>query len=304
MLKVGITGVDGFVGSSLYGYLKKHHYDVVGFSRRENNGEFIYWDIAKGTLNNPIQLDVLVHCAGTVDDWSPYKECYTNNCKGTENTLNSFSFLQKFIYISSCSVYDTKDFNYSIHETSPCGNFLNGYSQSKYEAEQIILNHASKSQKIVLRPHVIYGVMDKKIIPRLLRAHRFNRFIILGDGGNTISITHIDNLCLAIKNSIETQEGFKLEVFNVADLEPVKINTLMNHVKKKFNIRVKNFYVPTKIAFLIGFIFEKIFKFLHIKKAPFISKYIVHQMTSNHCISVNKAKNMLKYTPTKSFVDF
>lgn len=304
MLKIGITGVNGFVGSSLYIYLKKQHYDVVGFSRRKSGKEFIYWDISKGTLETPVQVDILIHCAGTVDDWTPYKECYVNNCIGTENALNTFPALQKFIYISSCSVYDTEDLNYSIDETSSCGNYLNGYSQSKYEAEQTVLNHTSKSQKIVLRPHVIYGAMDKKIIPRLLRAHRFNRFIILGKGSNTISITHIDNLCLAIKDSIETEEEFKSEIFNVADMEPVKINILMNHVKKKFNIQAKNFYVPKKIAFLVGSAFEEAFKLLHIKKAPFISKYIVHQMTSDHYISINKAKNMLKYNPTKSFVDF
>lgn len=304
MLKVGITGINGFVGSSLYGYLKRNHYDVTGFSRRKNNKEFIYWDISKGTLDNPVGLDVLVHCAGTVDDWSPYKECYMNNCKGTENVLNSLPLLQKFIYISSCSVYDSRDHGYVVNETSPCGNFLNGYSQSKYEAEQIVLNHITKSQKIVLRPHVIYGAMDKKIIPRLLRAHRFNRFIILGDGNNTISVTHIDNLCLAIKNSIETKEEFRSEIFNITDMDPVKINILMSYIKKKFNIQAKNFYIPTKIAFLIGFTFEKVFKLLHIKKAPFLSKYIVHQMTSNHCISISKAKNMLKYNPTKSFIDF
>lgn len=304
MLKVGITGIDGFVGSSLYNYLKRNHYDVIGFSRRKNNKEFIYWDISKGLLDNTIQLDVLVHCAGTVDDWSPYKECYPNNCVGTKNVLNSFPLLQKFIYISSCSVYDSKDRSYTVNETSPCGNFLNGYSQSKYEAEQIVLNHTTKSQKIVLRPHVIYGAMDKKIIPRLLRAHRFNRFIILGTGNNTISITHIDNLCLAIKNGIETKEEFRSEIFNITDMDPVKVNVLMSYIKKRFNIQAKNFYIPTKIAFLIGFIFEKVFKLLHIKKAPFLSKYIVHQMTFSHCISINKAKNMLKYNPTKSFVDF
>lgn len=304
MLKIGITGVNGFVGSSLYIYLKKQHYDVVGFSRRKSDREFTYWDISKGTLETPVQVDILIHCAGTVDDWTPYKECYVNNCIGTENALNTFPALQKFIYISSCSVYDTEDLNYSIDETSSCGNYLNGYSQSKYEAEQTVLNHASKSQKIILRPHVIYGAMDKKIIPRLLRAHRFNRFIILGKGSNTISITHIDNLCLAIKDSIETEEEFKSEIFNVADMEPVKINILMNHVKKKFNIQAKNFYVPKKIAFLMGSTFEEVFRLLRIKKAPFISKYIVHQMTSDHFISINKAKNMLKYNPTKSFVDF
>lgn len=304
MLKIGITGVNGFVGGSLYTYLQKHNYDVVGFSRRKNDKNFTYWDISNGQISHPVQIDVLVHCAGTVDDWATYKECYENNCVGTKNTLDSFSNLQKFIYISSCSVYDPEDINHTIDEASMCGNFLNGYSQSKYEAELVVLNHDSKSQKIILRPHVIYGAMDKKIIPRLLRAHRFNRFIILGSGGNTISITHIDNLCLAIKNSIETKEEFQKEIFNIADQESVKINSLMAHVKKKFNIQAKNLYISTKVAFLIGSILEILFKLLSIKKAPFISKYIVHQMTSNHYLSINKAKNMLKYNPTKSFVDF
>ncbi len=304
MLKIGITGVNGFVGSSLYVYLKSHDYDVIGFSRRKNDSNFTYWNISKSPLQSPARIDVLVHCAGTVDDWASYQECYENNCEGTKNALESFPDLQKFIYISSCSVYDTKDHSSLISETSPCGNFLNGYSRSKYEAEQIVLNHNTNSQKIILRPHVIYGEKDKKIMPRLLKSHKFDRFLVLGDGSNLISITHIENLCAAIKDSIESKEKFQKEIFNITDEGGLKINTVITHIKKKFNIESKNLYIPTKVAILVGYVIESLFSFLRIKKAPLITRYIVHQLTSNHVISINKAQKMLKYTPTKSFVDF
>lgn len=304
MLKIGITGVHGFVGSSLYVYLKDRGYDVTGFSRRKDDSEYLYWDIAKGPLKSPPHLDVIVHCAGTVDDWATHEECYVNNCKGTQDVIDSFPQLKKCIYISSCSVYDSQDASKLIDERSPCGNFLNGYSQSKYEAEQIVLNHTSKFQKIILRPHVIYGKLDKKIIPRLLKAHKFSRFIVIGKGKNTISITHIDNLCLAIKNSIEIHFDNDKEIFNITDKDALTMDELITHVKQKFSIEAKNLYIPRPVAYGIGFVCEMIFRILKIKRAPLITRYIVHQMSSDHAISIKKANTMLQYVPSASISNF
>lgn len=303
MLKIGITGVNGFVGSSLYTYLKKQNYDVVGFSRRKDDSRYTYWDISKGPYKTDISLHIIIHCAGTVDDWAPYEECYANNCVGTKNVLDSFPHLQKFIYISSCSVYDPKDITVSIDESSLCGNFLNGYSRSKYETEQIIVHHSSPSQKIIIRPHVIYGEGDTKIIPRLLRAHRFNRFIVLGDGTNSLSVTHIDNLCQAVEKSTGLSSTHTKEIFIVTDKEPVTVRHLVGHVQKKFGIHAKNLYVNKKIASYIGVVFETLYRIVGSKTPPLISSYVVHQMTSHHNLSIRKAQIMLKYTPTKSYLD-
>lgn len=307
MKTVIVTGAHGFVGNAVCVSLKEAGYHVLPVIRRtdESLKDPIVWDIAEPYTKPHIHADYVIHCAGLVDDWTTYEPAHKVNVVGTRHLLDAFPDASCFIYISSASVYDPQNSEFLVTERSTAGkNLLNAYSKTKYEAEQEILQHSSKSSKIILRPHVIYGKGDKKIIPRLLRAHKWNWFLVLGNGQNHISITHIDNLTLAIKNSIEMHLDASKDIFNITDENSVKMIDLIKHIKLKYGIRVRNIYIPKSIAFFIGIILESFYILLSLKKAPLITRYVVHQMTSNHKLSIEKAKTILKYKPVKSFADF
>jgi len=307
MKTIIVTGAQGFVGNAVCKSLSHAGYRVVPVVRKNasNLKDAIVWDITEPYKGSHIRADYVVHCAGLVDDWASYKATHKVNVEGTKNILDASPDIDTLIYISSASVYDPANKEFLIAETSTAGkNLLNAYSRTKYEAEQEILNHISRSSKIILRPHVIYGDGDKKIVPRLLQAHRFGKFLVLGNGDNHISITHIDNLCLAIKNCIDTQLSSGDHIFNIADANPVKIVNLIEHIKQKYIVKARNLYIPTGVAYSIGFILEMVYALFFSKTAPLITRYVVHQMTSNHALSIEKAVNVLKYKPVKSFVDF
>jgi len=306
-MRIAVTGATGFVGGEVVRYLSGLGHEVVPIVRknRTNIPGALEWDISKSYDGTFSDVEYVVHAAAVVDDGVSYEEAYSINVEGTENVLNAFSHARRFIYISSASVYDPTHKAFVVTEESPVGtHLLNGYSKTKFEAEECVAQHKSQSQKIILRPHVIYGPGDQKIIPRLLRADRMNRFLVLGDGLNHISVTHIENLCSAVAQSIDIPLHSPCEVFNIADEKPVQINNLLLQVKSVYGITAENFYIGTRTAYWVGSFLELIYGIMHFKRTPIISRYIVHQMTSNHEFSSAKARALLRYRPVRCFTDY
>ena len=299
MKTIAVTGAQGFVGSAVVKELLNLGYKVIPIVR-QNNGLYsnaIEWDITQTNKYKFPDVDVVIHSAAKVDDWATYKSSYNVNVTGTKNVINAFPSVNLFIYVSSASVYDSKNSDLVITEQSPAGeNLLNDYSRTKYEAEKVVLN-ASSFSRVVLRPHVVYGPGDKNILPRLLKARKLGRFLVLGNGKNSISLTHIDNLVGGITRIISSHKKFDGEIFNIADNRTDSVENVINALKKELNISEKNFHIPRIIALSVGSILEYVAKILGLRHSPLLTPYIVEQMTSNHIIDCSKANAMFGYNP-------
>lgn len=299
MKTVIVTGAQGFVGSAVVDALKRAGHRVIPIVRL-SNGQYldaVEWDIRDVYKGNFEDVDVVVHAAAKVDDWASYKEAYDINVTGTKNVIEAFKDANRFIYISSASVYDPTNTSQIITEESPAGtNFLNSYTETKYLGEEVVIN-SSVTSKVVLRPHIIYGPGDKNILPRLLRARRFGRFLILGNGKNYISLTHIDNLVHAVSLLVDSEKNFPDGVFNIVDDKSDTLGNVISYLKGALGITEKNLHIPALLANVLGVVLESIFKFLKISRPPLITPYIVEQMTSNHIINCNKAKGIFGYDP-------
>lgn len=305
MKKVAVTGAQGFVGSAVVKALRHQGYTVIPVVRKSNGlfADALEWDITNPHKNTFPDVDVVVHSAAKVDDWATYADSYQVNVLGTKNVIHAFPKAELIIYVSSASVYDPKNKDLIITEKSAAGtNLQNDYSRTKFEAEKIVLE-ASLPSRVVLRPHIIYGPGDTHILPRLLKARRFGRFLILGNGKNAISLTHIENLVGAIAQLVSTDKKFAGEIFNVADDKTDSIETVINTLKRTLNITEKNFYIPTPIARGVGIVLEFIARLVHAKESPLLTPYIVEQMTSHHIINCQKAKEMFGYGPTIEYTE-
>lgn len=299
MRTIAVTGAQGFLGSATVNKLQRLGYKVIPIVR-QNNGLYpdaIEWDITHSQDNVFPDVDVVIHSAAKVDDWASYSDTYTTNVLGTQNVIAAFPNATLFVYISSASVYDPKNTEVIITEESAAGNnLLNGYSRTKFEAEGVVIK-GTQSSRVVLRPHIIYGPGDTHILPRLLKARKFGRFLILGNGKNNVSLTHIDNLTDAIALLVSSNKRFNGEIFNITDDTADPVESVINTLKDALNITEKNFHIPLTVAYAVGIIFEFLARVLKMQRSPLITPYIVKQMTSNHVIDCSKAKRMFGYDP-------
>jgi len=301
MYTVAITGATGFVGNFVANYLELNGYKVFRFGRKNKNG-ILKWDITKGVYTDLVTVDYVVHCAASVDDWATYKESYAVNVLGTQNVLKSFPKALKFIYISSASVYDAFCERTVIRENDCLGgNLLNSYSKTKLLGEKEV-EKSNILSRIILRPHIIYGLGDTTIAPRIKNGIKFGYFPVIGNGKNRISFTNVENLAQSILQVIKvSKNGFS--VYNITDAESTTFLESLNKIKQLNNLKFKEFFIPKKLSLIIGQTLEFLFTLFRLKKSPLLSRYIVDQMSSDHVFDISKAKNELQYNPTKNIIN-
>ena len=306
MKKIVVTGAAGFVGKSIVLYLRGRGYEVIPTVRKQDKffSDAIVWDITKKYGSGAIAgIDAVVHCAAYVDDWEVSQKIYNTNVNGTQNVLEAFPNVKCFIYISSASVYSSTNKEQIINEDSPVGEGLfNLYSLTKLQGEQIVKNNKHVSERVILRPHIIYGPGDTTIAPRLKRSIRFGRMIAVGDGQNKLSLTHINNLSQAVELVLKNkkkQVGYN--VYNITDEMTGTAADVLEVFMVKNNIQGSLFFIPRRVAVVISWMLERVYRWARMKTPPLITRYVVDQVAGDHILNIQKAKKELGYTPKENF---
>ncbi len=221
-----ITGATGFVGAWLVRYFAQLGWSVTASGRGAAPApllacaQYIQADLRQSFPL--VETDVVVHAAALASDSASMADLYAANVEGTRHVFEATRHCRMFIYISSASVYDYQN---TIHTEDEPVDYqqLSLYGRSKRQAEEWLLQQDWRERTLViLRPRAVYGPGDRVLLPRLLRLVKGNRIVSPGDMRIQSSLTHVENLCMAVMNSIiyfEKQPG-GVHIFNVADKVP------------------------------------------------------------------------------------
>jgi len=120
------------------------------------------------------------------------------------------------VHLSTSSVYDAFTPTVEVSESvPPARRFLSSYSASKTVAELELAG----VDAAILRPHAVYGPGDTTLLPRLLAAVRRGRLVLPEGAQVRHSLTHIDNLVLAVRRALDPASP--AGTYNIADDTPV-----------------------------------------------------------------------------------
>lgn len=298
MKSIAITGATGFVGSHMVKYFASQAYRVIALGRQKQAPirllEFAQWQQFDLSNNIPvIDTDILIHCAGLVDDHSSYHNLEQVNVIGTKKLLQNFRG-KHFIYISSASVYSS--YESSISETSQIDTReLSKYGLSKLKAENEVKNW-TQCKTTIIRPRAVYGTRDRVLLPRILNLKRGRNILFPVRKNAHISMTHIDNLCHAVHCAIQHQT-FDSRIYNVADTESYYMHDvvadLIKHVHKQ-NIRFR--IIPRFLLLPIIYI-------LQIIGSSTVSKQAIEYLQYDCVLDIQRAINEIQYRPTRNFYD-
>lgn len=163
-------------------------------------------------------IDVIFHCAGSLDNKSRYL-LNRINVEGTENVCRLALELntERLVYLSSVAVVSGNQ-NIPLTENLPfCAT--NIYGESKLEAEKKVLEYRSKGLRVViLRPPMVYGPDEPHLSRLLLRLLRLRLLPLLRGGQSRFHLVYVENLVEAMIFSMD-KEGFLEGAFFVADKE-------------------------------------------------------------------------------------
>jgi uncharacterized protein len=213
MKTIAITGASGFVGTSLIKYFSALGYKVL--------------PIARDVLNNQEKLneilnssDIVINLAGAniINRWSEsYKKLlYSSRIDTTSKIVNTIKNIQNkpklLISTSAVGIYDNKE---TYNEN---GNYSNDFLSKLCQDWE---NEASKAKSDTTKVSIFrFGIVlgkDGGALQKMITPFKLGLGGVIGNGSQSFSFIHIDDLLNAYKFVIENNYE---EIFNLTAPEP------------------------------------------------------------------------------------
>ena len=299
-MRIAVTGASGFIGGAVATALADSHHEVVGFGRTPGGwshpaARYREWDLDAGPLRADRDFEAVVHCAALADDWAPLSAALRVNRDGTRTVVRSFPGA-RIVHLSTSSVYDAFVPNVDVPESAaPVRRFLSTYSESKTLAEFELAG----TDAVILRPHAVYGPGDTTLLPRLVAAERRGRLTLPEGAAVRHSLTHIDNLVLAVRRALDPASP--RGTYNVADDSPVLLAAVLREVFERRGMRVRLASIPYRSAFALAGSLETIARAR--RKRPSLTRYAVSQLGLERTLDLTAARTKLGYRPAPTTLE-
>lgn len=203
--KVLIVGGGGFLGKVLSSLLVKKGYDIscAGLDNPEiDNVEYIKFNLLRDNINILNQgYGLIINCTGQITN--PITQCYELNSTGIVNLMKLLNDDNRFIQISSVSVFGSCE-NAALN--SPY-NPETPYSTCKALAEFLIKTNPN-TNKTIIRLSNLYGEgQTKGVFHYLKRSYKGDRLLEFNNNGNMVRhYLHVEdcvnNIIRIIENKI------------------------------------------------------------------------------------------------------
>jgi nucleoside-diphosphate-sugar epimerase len=260
------------------------------------------------------------HTAAKVGVWGRYDDFYRTNVLGTRAILAGCRDhgVGRLIYTSTPSVvYHGRDLagvDESLPLTTACPS---PYPLTKALAEREVLAANSPSLRTVaLRPHLIWGVGDPHLVPRLLARARAGRLRIVGTGRNRVDLVHVENAvdahlfaeaALTVCHPIDDKpSGAGAEpaaagkAYFITNGEPVALWSWINGLLVALGEPPVTKRISLGAAQVMGALCEGLWRALPLAGEPPMTRFVAAELAKDHWFDISAARRDLGYHPRVS----
>lgn len=266
-IRVGVTGVTGFVGRRLAMRLHDEGHHVRGLARRTGSlpelpVELIGVGAVHGSTNwnrALVGIDVVIHLAARTHEIGDRRggdlaEYRPVNVEGTRQLAEAAACcgVRRLVFISSIKVNgertSEKPFQAGDHPAPE-----DAYGISKSEAEQVLFDVAGKSdlEPVVVRPPLVYGSGAAGNFARLCQAVRRGYVLPLGSVDNRRSLVALDNLVDLIVRCA-THPAAPGQVFLISDGEDLSTPELIRRMARAMGRPARLIPLPPALLRIAG----------------------------------------------------
>jgi nucleoside-diphosphate-sugar epimerase len=286
---------------------------VRGFCRKpdphlsELGAEISLGDIRDGAAVEAAcrDVDLVYHVAGVAGIWGRWRHFYEINTLGTEHVLSACREcgVSRLVYTSSPSVTFDGSGQQGVDESAPYAErWLCHYPRSKALAEQAVLaaNEPGCLLTCALRPHLIWGPGDRHLIERLLDRARRGRLRRVGDGSNLIDMIYVENAALAHLQAADAlRPGAAVcgRAYFISQGAPVNCWEWIDELLALAGQPAVKRSISLSAAWRLGAIFEGLYRTLHLRGEPPMTRFLAAQLGSSHYFDIRRAEQDFGYRP-------
>ena len=153
-----------------------------------------------------------------------------------------------------------------------------------------------------LRPHLIWGVGDPHLFPRVIERARCGKLRRVGDGRNLIDVVHIENAArahvLALQRLLANDNALNGQALFITDGQPVACWDWITRILNSANIPVPKHSISYPTAYRLGAVLESLYWTFRIRSEPPMTRFIAAQLALDHYFSIEKARRLISYQPS------
>ncbi|HWL16015.1 MAG TPA: NAD-dependent epimerase/dehydratase family protein [Opitutus sp.] len=256
------------------------------------------------------------HVAARVGVWGRYEDFFRTNVLGTRALLEGCQAhgVGALVYTSTPSVvYNGRDLagaNEALPLTTRCPS---PYPLTKAIAEREVLAADSASLRTVaLRPHLIWGVGDPHLVPRVLARARAGRLRIVGSGGNRVDMVHVENAvdahllaeaALGSAAANGTKPAAAGRAYFITNGEPVVLWEWINDLLRALGEPPVEERISLRAAAALGAVCETLWRVLPLKGEPPMTRFVAAELARDHWFDLAAARQDLGYAPRISMAE-
>jgi nucleoside-diphosphate-sugar epimerase len=250
-------------------------------------------------------ITTIFHTAARVGVWGRYEDFFRTNVLGTRALLAGAHAhgVARFVHTSTPSVvyngHALANANESLPLTTACPS---PYPLTKAIAEREVLAANSESLRtIALRPHLIWGVGDPHLVPRVLARARAGRLRIVGDGQNRVDMVHVENAVdahLFAEAALLTPNSPAAgRAYFITNGEPVLLWDWINQLLTALGEPPVTRRISLRAASTIGAVCETAWRALPLRGEPPMTRFIAAELAKDHWFDLTAARRDLGYVP-------
>ena len=255
----------------------------------------------------------IFHTAAKVGVWGRYDDFYRTNVLGTRALLAGCHAhgVARLVYTSTPSVVyhgqNLANADESLPLTTACPS---PYPLTKAIAERDVLAANSATLRTVaLRPHLIWGVGDPHLVPRVLARARAGRLRIIGDGRNQVDMVHVENAVdahLLAERALSGSQRSALHAqlpaacgrpYFITNGEPVLLWDWINALLTALGEPPITRRLSLSTASALGAVCETLWRVLPVNTEPPMTRFIAAELAKDHWFNLAAARRDLGYTP-------
>lgn len=312
-MKILVTGSGGFLGERIVKLLLERGYAVRGYGRSPQPSnvlrgvEVVQGDLAdaKAVDQAVAGCDAVFHVAAKAGVWGSEESFFAANVTGARNVLKACQQhgVERLVYTSTPSVTFSGEAFEGANESLPLNrkNELSPYAKTKAIAEgELLAAHGEGGVRIcALRPHLIWGVGDPHLVPRVVAKAKIGRLRIVGEGDNRVDLTHVDNAARAHLQAFDallhgTTGG---KAYFLSDGQPVVLWEWINDLLKRVNVPPIEKKISARAATKIGGVCEWLWGTFGLSGEPPMTRFVATELAKSHWFSIDAARRDFAYSP-------